>query len=99
MTTAKFNAITHRWVAELTEFEFTIKYRPVKSNGDADGLSRMPLHMEKYMHACSQEIQPEVISSITRVISLQTQGQDPWMCPLSIATLVAEGSQEHIPCQ
>lgn len=53
MTTAKLNATTHRWVAELAEFEFTIKYHPGKSNGDADGLSRMPLDMEKFMYACS----------------------------------------------
>jgi len=52
MTTGKLNATTHRWVAEL-ELEFTIKYCPGKINEDADGLSRMPLDMEKFMHACS----------------------------------------------
>lgn len=62
---------------------------------DADSLSRMPHDMEKFMYACSQEVQPEVITSITHVLNLQTQDQDPWMCPLSIATLVAEGSQEN----
>lgn len=30
LTTAKLNATTHRWVAELTDFQFTIKYRPRK---------------------------------------------------------------------
>lgn len=33
----------HRWVAELTEFSFEIKYPPGKSNIDADVVSRLPL--------------------------------------------------------
>lgn len=48
--TAKLNATGPRWVAELADFNFTIKYRPGRTNGDADGLSRMPLnteHMER----------------------------------------------------
>ncbi len=49
LTTAKLNATTHRWVAELADFQFSIKYRPGRVNGDADGLSRMPMDMEQYM--------------------------------------------------
>lgn len=30
LTTAKLNAVTHRWIAELADFQFTIKYRPGK---------------------------------------------------------------------
>lgn len=48
--TAKLNATGHRWVAELADFNFTIKYCPDRTNGDADGWSRMPLnteHMER----------------------------------------------------
>ena len=36
LTTAKLNATGHRWVAELADFRFTIKYRPGHSNSDAD---------------------------------------------------------------
>ena len=43
MTTAKLNATGMRWVGELSAFDFTLKYRPGKSSGDADGLSRNPL--------------------------------------------------------
>ena len=40
LSTAKLNATGHRWVGELAEFNFTIRYRPGKSNVDADTLTR-----------------------------------------------------------
>ena len=40
-TTAKLDAIWHRWVAELANFNFTIEYRAGKSNVAADALSRI----------------------------------------------------------
>ena len=43
MTTAKLNATGMRWVNGLSEYDFTLKYRPGKSAADADGLSRNPL--------------------------------------------------------
>lgn len=53
LSTAKLNATTHRWIAELADYNFTIKYRPGRVHRDADGLSRMPLDMESYMQTCS----------------------------------------------
>lgn len=38
LTTAKLNATGHRWVAELADFNFTIRYPPGKRNTDADVL-------------------------------------------------------------
>ena len=55
MSSAKLNATGQRWVAELADFNFTIKYRPGHANSDADTLSRIPLEMEKYMTQCSKE--------------------------------------------
>ncbi|XP_035664236.1 uncharacterized protein LOC118407810 [Branchiostoma floridae] len=40
LSTAKLNATGHRWVAELVDYNFSIKYRPGKANADADVLSR-----------------------------------------------------------
>lgn len=94
LTTAKLNATTHRWVAELADFNFSICYRPGKHNGDADGLSRMPLDMDSFMRECSQEVQPEVISSMTQALSLPQQEHHPWLCPLTIATACAEESDQ-----
>lgn len=40
LSTAKLNAVEHRWVGQLADFHFDIKYRPGKVNIDADVLSR-----------------------------------------------------------
>lgn len=42
MTSAKLDACGHRWLAGLSNFNFSIKYRAGKKNQDADGLSRCP---------------------------------------------------------
>ena len=43
MTSAKLDATGQRWVAALSNFDFTVKYKPGKSNAAADALSRKPL--------------------------------------------------------
>ena len=40
-TTAKLDATGQRWVASLSNYNFSIQYRSGKSNSDADGLSRV----------------------------------------------------------
>lgn len=94
LTTAKLNATMLRWVAELADFRFTIKYRPGKSNSDADGLSRMPLDIEKYMLTCSQQIQPDLLSSFSKGLSIHQKEAEPLLCPLTIATAITELSSE-----
>ncbi|KAJ8005897.1 hypothetical protein DPEC_G00122670 [Dallia pectoralis] len=61
MSTAKLNACGHRWVGELADFRFAIKYRPGKSNVDADTLSRLPLNMDTYVAECTQELSKETV--------------------------------------
>jgi hypothetical protein len=41
LMTAELDATGHRWLAELSNYNFKIVYRPGKSNQDADGLSRV----------------------------------------------------------
>lgn len=38
-STARLNAVGHRWVSELADFSFDIRYRPGRQNADADTLS------------------------------------------------------------
>lgn len=56
MSTAKLNAVGHRCVMELSDFQFDIKYRPGKVNIDADTLSRLPLDTEVYELECTEEL-------------------------------------------
>ena len=41
LTTAKLDATGHRWVAALSNYTFSITYKPGKANRDADALSRI----------------------------------------------------------
>ena len=41
LTTAKLDATGHRWLSELSQFDFKVVYRSGKKNVDADALSRM----------------------------------------------------------
>lgn len=42
LSKAKLDATSHRWVASLATYNFTLSYRPGKLNSDGDGLSRKP---------------------------------------------------------
>jgi len=42
LTSAKLDATGHRWVSELSSYNFNIKYRPRRLNSDADQPSRLP---------------------------------------------------------
>jgi len=64
LTTAKLDAVGHRWLAELSDFQFQVKYKPGKSNRDADGLSRRP-HFDP--EQCTQQITPEMFKEVCAV--------------------------------
>lgn len=42
LSSAKLDATSHRWLAALSTFNFTLQYRSGRSNVDADFLSRVP---------------------------------------------------------
>lgn len=63
MSTAKLNAVGHRWVGELADFRFDIKYRPGKANVDADTLSRLPLDINTYVNECTEELTRDTIQA------------------------------------
>ena len=63
MSTAKLNAVGHRWVGELADFRFDVKYRPGRVNIDADTLSRLPLDIDTYVRECTEELTRETIQT------------------------------------
>ena len=63
LTSGKLNATGHRWVAELSDFHFTIKYRRGVTNGDADFLSRPPKDIQHLLEHCTEEISTDVIDA------------------------------------
>ena len=83
LTSARLNATGHRWVAELSDFNFTVKYHPGTANGDADALSRMPI--EQYISECKEEVEPEWIKATVEAMNAQRQGEAVWLAALSSA--------------
>ena len=84
LSSARLNATGHRWVAELADYPFTIKYRPGKCNADADTLSRMPLDIDSYMERCTAEVSREEIGASVDSVQAQTHGQVTWATAINV---------------
>ena len=54
MKSAKLNATGMRWVSELADYDFEIRYKPGKLNTDADGLSRRPMTVREFETECTE---------------------------------------------
>ena len=74
LTTAKLDGIGHRWLAELSLYDFSIKYRPGLKNGDADGLSQRSVIAEHDIHSICNGILAQEPSQvgIIQVSKIQT---------------------------
>ena len=90
-TTAKLDATGQKWVAALSDYNFTIKYRSGRKNADAGGLSRLTEDI-----AADQErvIFPGVHKAVCQSATLQVEE-----CPLveSLALSQPADTMEDIP--
>lgn len=84
LTTARLNAVGHRWVGELADFCFDIKYRPGKMNSDADMLSR-PVNLEDEMGEHTETVLPEVVSAVWQGCRAVQDNDVPWVAALQLA--------------
>lgn len=86
MSTAKLNAIGHRWVGELSDFRFDVKYRPGKVNIDADILSRLPLEIEVYVSECTEELPAGAIHEAWEGSNASKMKDIAWVTALYMST-------------
>ena len=89
LTTAKLDATGHRWVAELAQFYFCIKYRAGKENIDADTLSRLPQLKDS-------TVSSEVVSAICKTHSI-----DGWIHAFNVSnhpSVFIEEQLSSVPC-
>ena len=79
LPTAKLNATGFRWVSELADFSFTIKYRPGHSNKNADALSRLPMHIDSYMKLYTENVSQGDIKACRVEVGAQGRGETVWV--------------------
>ncbi|KAL0185703.1 hypothetical protein M9458_019063, partial [Cirrhinus mrigala] len=77
LSSAKLNATGCRWVAELADFHFTIRYRPGRENVDADSLSRMPVDIETAMREFTEELSSECVGATIQAVEVQHDPDPP----------------------
>lgn len=83
LTSARLDATRHRWVSELADYNFSIQYKPGVSNKGADGLSRMPLDISKYMESCTERVSPEEFQAVFQLGQAPEDVQTAWIASLS----------------
>lgn len=82
LSTARLKVIGHRWVGELADFHFDIKYRPRKMNIDADTLSRYPVKLQDGMKEHTETMSPEVVSAVWQGSKAVQENNVPWVAAL-----------------
>lgn len=87
LSTAKLNATGFRWVAELADFHFTIRYRPGRENIDADTLSRLPLKIGTMMKECSEELSSDIIGATIQAVEAQEGPSIPWSVLINCSSI------------
>ena len=93
LTTAKLNATGLRWVADLAEFDFIIKYRPGKENVDADCFSRKPLELSELKRKCTESVEPSSVAAVFVARRADSAGVFLNRIDVSVCELVAPAGE------
>jgi transposase InsO family protein len=89
LSSAKLNFTGQRWVNELADFRFTIKYRRGKENADADLLSRFPLEsyeIEKFIMLCNKSVSLEEITAVKDSVTKDNTESIAWASTVGAET-------------
>ena len=101
LSSAKLNAAGLRWVAQLADYQFDIKYRPGKLNIDADYLSRHPVDVFKsHMEGENELLEAEDVGII---FNEATKRDRMWVDSNSVSVQMMEENKsqgcQKISCQ
>lgn len=100
LSSAKLNAVGHRWVGELADFHFDIRYRPGKKNADADMLSRHPTKLPQQIDDFTEGMSSEVVSAVWQGSKAAYSNDVPWVAALQLSAddtdVVSSGSTTSI---
>ena len=96
LTSGKLNATGHRWVAELSDFHFTIKYRRGTANGDADFLSYPPKDIQHLLEQCTEEISTDVIDASLHAVQEDSGKNFAWISAIGANPDVIRDCQPQI---
>ena len=94
LTSAKLNAVGQRWVNELADFHFGIKYKPGKENIDADYLSRHPRDIGELKRSCTATIPQFVTESVGSWVKDKSEENVVMAGSVSVSKLVLEPDSE-----
>ena len=97
LTSAKLNAVGMRWVNELADFNFTIKYRPGKENIDADSLSRKPRDVHDWTDECTETVDPRCMRAVVSGIREAPVEVSCMRLQVESLSLKSEGSGGSVP--
>lgn len=84
-----------RWVQELAEFNFEIKYHPGKHKVNADALSRLASDFAGYMMKCENKITSEEFQSLVTSTLASERGEGTWITSLTVEPNALEPEQEY----
>ena len=86
LTSTKLSAVGHRWVAEPADFNFCLRYRPVKTNIDAG----LPIDPREYMDSCTAGMDKEAIDATIQGLTHQRAEEIPWLTAVSANISIAD---------
>ncbi|XP_057312708.1 uncharacterized protein LOC130654184 [Hydractinia symbiolongicarpus] len=102
LESSKLNANGQRWVSELSEFNFSVRYRPGIINRDADCLSRLPLGIERYVADCTEQLSQDAFRAKMAGVKVQSSNNEAWRVGLGAVNLssyepLMYGEEDKIP--